>query len=139
MNGWRDAGIKLAQMLADRFYEARLDFPTEEITVAANQSIALSGLNFMVSTEDGPVEIDVNLIKAVVDKINDSHKKIILEIIGSVGEFIGDVPPKESAKKDEEDRYAGEDEDHVFLRLDGMLMKISKDMATKILALGVVP
>jgi hypothetical protein len=139
MSEWREAGVKLGQILADRFHEIRRDIPSEEITTAAMQSIALSGFNFTMSTEDGPVEIDVNLIKAVIDKINDSHKKGIMELIGSIGELIKEVPLKENAKADVEGRYAGEDETHIFLCLDGMLMKINKEMATKILTLGVVP
>ena len=139
MSEWREAGVKLGQMLAGRFHEIRRDIPSEEITTAAMQSIALSGFNFTMTTEDGPVEIDVNLIKAVIDKINESHKKGMMELVESIGEFIKEVPLKENAKEDVESRYAGEDEAHIFLCLDGMLIKINKDMATKILALGVVP
>lgn len=143
MSEWKDAGTKLGNILADRFREIRRDIPAEEITTvaiqSAIQSIELSGFNFTMTTEDGPVEIDVNLIKAVIDKINESHKKKIIELIGSIGEFIKEVQLKEDSKDDAEGRYAGEDEHHVFLCLNGMLMKINKDMATKILTLGALP
>ena len=137
MTDWKDAGVKLGNILKDRFHKIRQDIPTDEIVSAATRSIVSSGVNFTISTVDGPVEIDVNIIKDVIEKINDSHKKLILELANSIGEVVGDTPLRESS--DSDCMFAGENDSSVFLRVDGMFLKIGKETATKILALGVVP
>lgn len=136
MNDWRGAGDKLGCILRDRFHQIRRDIPTDEIVSAATDSMVLSGVNFTMSTDEGPVDIDVNIIKDVIDRINESHKKLILELAGSIGEVVGETPLRPA---DLESHFAGEDDSNVFLRVDEMFLKIGKETATKILALGAVP
>jgi hypothetical protein len=137
MTDWKDAAGKLGNILKDRFHKIRQDIPTDEIVSAATRSIVFSGVNFTMSTADGPVEIDVNIVKDVIEKINESHKKLIMELANSIGEVVGDTPLGESPDSDR--MFAGEDDSSVFLRVEGMFLKIGKETATKILTLGVVP
>lgn len=136
MSDWILASDKLGKILADRFFKARCRVPTDEVFPADKPSFPR--FNFSMDTTEA-VEINMDIISDVVQRIDEYHKKVIRGIINSVGEVVDEFPTRDDVASDLNGRFAGEDDSHVLIRVDCFLVKISKETATKILALGHSP
>jgi hypothetical protein len=137
MSDWILASDKLGKILADRFFKARCRVPTDEVFSSPDRQMPPI-FNFSMDTTEA-AEINMGVMNDVVRRIDEYHKKVIRGIIDSVGEVVDEFPTRDDVASDLNGRFAGEDDSHVLIRVDCFLVKISKETATKILALGFVP
>lgn len=140
---WRRACSSLGKIFADRFHDIRRDIDADKIVEAAVTSVATvmpAPMGAMtVSTQDGPMEVDMSAMVELINQINKSHKERILELANSIGTVVEEVPLRTDIAEDIHGRFVGEDERHVFMVVEGMKIRVEKEVAMKILALGALP
>ena len=140
---WRQATQRLGEIFVERFRDIRRDIDADRIVEAAVASVSKSPPALMgtmtVSTQDGPFEFDMSVMAELINQINKGHKERIVELANSIGTVVDEVPLREDVAEDISGRYAGEDEGHVFMVVEGMKIMVEKEVALKILALGTLP
>lgn len=136
---WREATRRLGDLFVNRFKNIRRDVPADDIVAVAVNSVMKAFPPLTVGADQEPLGIDGSMMKDLIDEINRNHRERILRLANSIGEVVEDIPPRDDIAADIDGRYAGEDESHVFMRVDGFTIKIGKDTAMKILALGAIP
>lgn len=140
---WRESVRRLGDIFVERFREIRSDFDPDRMVEAAVASVSKSPPAPMgtttVSMRDGPMEVDMSVMLELINQINKGHKDRIFEIANSIGSVVEEVPLRTDFAEDISGRYAGEDELHVFMVVEGMKIRIEKEVALKVLALGCLP
>lgn len=140
---WRQAVHRLGEIFVERFREIRRDINADRIVEAAVASVSKSPPAPMgtmtVSAQDGPLEIDMSAMVELINQINKGHKERIVELANSIGTVVEEVPLRTDVAEDISGRYAGEDDGHVFMVVEGMKIRIEKEVALKVLALGSLP
>ena len=131
---WSVATNKVANLFIERVKDIRRDIPAGEIVSRAVESLVSS--SFTVTTTEVPGDIDIGLLSELIGQINQSHRERIESLANSLGEVVGESRLEEGFATDIFGRFAGEEESHVLMRVDGMIIKISKDTALKVLSLG---
>lgn len=134
---WRSATNKLADLFIERVKDIRRDIPAGEIVSCTVESLARS--SFTVTTDEATGDIDMGLLSELIGRINDWHRGRIVSLANSLGEVVGESRLEEGFATDIFGRFAGEEESHVFMRVDGMLIRVCKQVVLKALALGHVP
>lgn len=122
MTDWHEATERLRAIFADKVRRIRLDIPADEIAEEAGKSL-LAG----VADEDGSLKMDGSGLMALIDRINDGHRENILRIANEIGTVV------------KEEHVDVEDEENIFMGANGLLIRISKETALKILTLGEIP
>lgn len=119
MTDWTEATERLRTIFAEKVRRIRLDIPADEIAEEAGKA-------FLAGTpgDDGSWLMEGSGLEALINRINGGHKEGIVRIANEIGAVV------------EEE---GEDEDHIFVRANGLLIKIHKETALKILTLGEIP
>ena len=138
---WKDCVDKVAVVIFDRIREIKQDIPVDPIKEEAIKSLSKvvpSGMGFPLMTEDGEVDIDMSSLVHVIDVINSAHRERVAELLGRIGEVVDDVPDS-VLNSNPDARFAGEDGDSVYLRVNGSTVRINKQDALKIATLGHVP
>lgn len=134
---WNEAVIKLGAIIRQRFDEIRRDIPADELVASAIQSLSPirpMGQSVTLSSPDGPVDIDINIMAEVINNINDIHKNKMRDFANSIGVVLSD-----GLSKVDRAEVLKEEGDSLHIVVDCMRMRIEKDMVVKILALGAVP
>jgi hypothetical protein len=143
-NDWKECVDKVAMAVFDRIWEIKRDIPVDSVRKSAIKSlykVVPSGTGFPLMTPDGEVEIDMTSLVDVVDRINGSHRERVAEFLATLGEFVAiHELPEQSSNLDPDSRFAGENGDSVYLQYNGsIIIRIDKEYALKIAALGYVP
>jgi len=133
---WRVVTNKVANLFVERVKDIRRDVPADEIVSRTIESFSKS--SFSVTTEDATGDLDVGHIAALIRQINESHHVRIRLLASSLGEVVGESHLDEVFATDIFG-FAGEEESHVLMRVDGTLIRVGKEAALKVLALGYVP
>jgi hypothetical protein len=122
MTDWKESADKLRAIFVDKARRMRLDIPADEIAEEAGKA-------FLAGTpgDDGSWLMEGSGLEALIRRINSGHKDGIVRIANEIGAVV------------EEERGEGEDEAHIFVRTNGLLIKIHKETALKILTLGEIP
>jgi len=121
---WSVVSDEVKKILSEKFREIRRDISAEEIMEKVAESLSSfkpSGISMDVSG----VDIDMSMVVDLLQKYNDRHREKILKLANSLGSVFGE-------------EYAL-DEDHILIEINDMRIKIKKDIALKISALGFVP
>lgn len=134
---WRVVTNKVANLFVERVKDIRRDVPADEIVSRTIESFSKS--SFSVTTENAIGDIDVGVIAELIRQINESHHVRIGLLANSLGEVVGESQMDDGFATDIFGRFAGEEESHVLMRVDGMLIRVGKEAALKVLALGYVP
>lgn len=140
---WWDACNRLGKIFADRFHDIRSDIDPDKIVEAAIASVtavppAPMG-SMTVSTQDGPLEVDMSVMAELITQINKNHKERIIKLANSIGTVVNENPARTDIAEDIQGRFVGEDENHVFMNVENIVIRIEKDVALKILTLGSLP
>jgi hypothetical protein len=140
---WKECVDKVAMAVFDRIREIKRDIPVDSIRKSAIKSLSKvvpSGTGFPLMTPYGEVEIDMTSLVDVVDRINGSHRERVAEFLATLGEFVViHELPEQARNPNPDSRFAGENGDSVHLRYNGIIIRIDKEYALKIAALGYVP
>jgi hypothetical protein len=125
MTDWAVATERLRAIFVDKARRMRLDIPADEIAEEAGKA-------FLARTpvDDGSWLMEGSGLEALIRRINSGHKDGIVRIANEIGAVV------------EEERGEGdfvEDEENIFVRANGLLIKIHKETALKILMLGEIP
>jgi hypothetical protein len=122
MTDWVVATERLRAIFVDKARRMRLDIPADEIAEEAGKA-------FLAGTpgDDGSWLMEGSGLEALIRRINSGHKDGIVRIASEIGAVV------------EEERGEGEDEENIFVRTNGLLIKIHKETALKILMLGEIP
>lgn len=122
MTDWNDATDRLRTIFADKVRRIRLDIPADEIAEEAGKAL-LAG----TPGDDGSWLMDGSGLASLINKINGGHKESIVRVANEIGAVVEDGSDE------------GEDEENVFVRVNDILIRISKETALKILTLGEIP
>jgi hypothetical protein len=122
MTDWKESADKLRAIFEDKARRIRLDIPADEIAEEAGKA-------FLAGTpgDDGSWLMEGSGLEALIRRINSGHKDGIVRIANEIGAVVI------------EERGEGEDEENIFVRTNGLLIKIHKETALKILMLGEIP
>jgi hypothetical protein len=120
MTDWTEATERLRTIFAEKVRRIRLDIPADEIAEEAGKA-------FLAGTpgDDGSWLMEGSGLEALIRRINSGHKDGIVRIANEIGAVVEDA--------------RDEGEDHIFVRANGLLIKIQKETALKILTLGEIP
>lgn len=120
MTDWTEATERLRTIFEEKVRRIRLDIPADEIAEEAGKA-------FLAGTpgDDGSWLMEGSGLEALINRINGGHKEGIFKIANEIGAVV--------------EEEGVNDEDHIFLRANGLLIKIHKETALKILALGEIP
>lgn len=122
MTDWHEATERLRSIFADKVRRIRLDIPADEIAEEAGKA-------FLAGTpgDDGSWLMEGSGLEALIRRINSGHKDGIVRIANEIGTVV------------EEEHVNIEDEENIFMGANGLLIRISKETALKILTLGEIP
>lgn len=122
MTDWHEATERLRTIFADKARRIRLDIPADEIAEEAGKA-------FLAGTpgDDGSWLMEGSGLEALIRRINSGHKDEIVRIANEIGTVV------------EEEHVNVEDEENIFMGTNGLLIRISKETALKILMLGEIP
>lgn len=140
MTDWNSVAEKFALIFGARVSEIRMDIPVEEIVEHAVEAVQTANGNsrtFPVQTEDGVVDIPVEGLVEVITRINNKHKETIRDLASRIGIVIGEASGPRFAEGDR--RLVGEEADTIALEVEGMVLSVEKDVALKVVSLGILP
>lgn len=140
-NDWSECVDKVAMILFDRIRQSKQDIPLDSIRERAIESLSKvvpSGTGFPLMTQEGEVDIDMASLVHVIDTINIAHRERVVDLLGSIGEVVDEVP-KAAANPNPDARFAGEGAESVYLRVNSSTVRIEKETALKIATLGHIP
>lgn len=122
MTDWHEATERLRTIFADKVRRIRLDIPADEIAEEAGKA-------FLAGTpgDDGSWLMEGSGLEALIRRINSGHKDGIVRIANEIGTVV------------KEEHVDVEDEENIFMGTNGLLIRISKETALKILTLGEIP
>jgi hypothetical protein len=122
MIDWHEATERLRTIFADKVRRIRLDIPADEIAEEAGKA-------FLAGTpgDDGSWLMEGSGLEALIRRINSGHKDGIVRIANEIGTVV------------KEEHVNVEDEENIFMGTNGLLIRISKETALKILTLGEIP
>lgn len=123
---WKPVMEKIGVLFLERCSEIRSEICSSEIMGAAQETL------LGVPDNLDEMAFDATIMKAVLDGINDRHRVKIGEMAGKMGEVVGNY----EKSSDGLDR---EEEDHIIIARSGLIIRIKKEMALKMLALGSLP
>lgn len=127
---WEAASLRLIAILKERTGEIRRDISSDRILESVRGDILASGVG--PEFKDFPEGTQMEMLETLLLGINEDHKKRIRVFVEGVGSIVdGSVLDGDS--------FSGEDESHVFVNFERMRVKLEKDVALKIVALGYVP
>lgn len=122
MTDWHDATERLRAIFAEKVRRIRLDIPADEIAEEAGKAF-LAG----TPADDGSWLMEGSGLEALIRRINNGHKDGIVRIANEIGTVV------------EEKHVNVEDEENIFMGVNGLLIRIPKETALKILTLGEIP
>ena len=122
MTDWHEATERLRAIFADKVRRIRLEIPADEIAEEAGKA-------FLAGTpgDDGSWLMEGSGLEALIRRINSGHKDGIVRIANEIGTVV------------KEEHVNVEDEENIFMGTNGLLIRISKETAIKILTLGEIP
>jgi hypothetical protein len=122
MTDWHEATERLRTIFVEKAHRIRLDIPADEIAEEAGKA-------FLAGTpgDDGSWLMEGSGLEALIRRINSGHKDEIVRIANEIGTVV------------EEEHVNVEDEENIFMGTNGLLIRISKETALKILTLGEIP
>lgn len=127
MTDWNSATERLIFIFKKRVKAIRSDIPSSEIAEEAGRTL-LDG----IPDESGSLKMDGSGLMSLINRINRGHKERIIGLAREIGTVLDDNDTGQGA-------FAGENEDSILIRTDGLLVKVGKETALKILTLGEIP
>lgn len=127
MDDWIAATERLRLIFSKKARKIRSDIPSNEIAEEATKALFAG-----ITDEEGSLKMDGSGLASLISRINGDHKDRIVRLAQEVGTILN-YDDRGSGT------FAGEDGDGVLMRTDGLLVRIRKETALKILMLGEIP
>ena len=136
---WGLATDKMSSLFVRRVKNITQDIPEQEIVNKVRQSLLNPSEETYAFSTDDPKDIDLVLLFEFARHLNTNHRDRIRGLAESIGEIVGEEELPTDIAMDMGGCFAGEEESHVLMRVDELLIKVEKEMVTRILALGELP
>lgn len=153
---WKHAAFKLKDMFRDRCDAIRSDLDPDRFVACTRDSLV--GASVPESPSDGVGQdpgFRMDLLMALVMQINSDHRARIRSLAGGIGVIMGELDSEHrsltvdfsgnpvSVEMHHDGhrafRFLGEDDSSVLVLVENMVVRVDKDMLTKILTLGGLP
>lgn len=139
---WKEAAERLARIFVERVKEIRRNVPADEIVARAVATFAAAPSftsGYGTSNFELTDPIDIAPIAKLLEEINESHRNRIRSLANSIGEVVRVHTFPDNIAMDMSGWFAGEEESFLLLQVDDLVIRVSKETATKVLALGFIP
>lgn len=127
MTDWAKSTERMCDIFSKKVRAIRSDIPSSEIAEEAGRTL-LSG----ILDEGGSLKMDGSGLARLIGRINGEHRERIVRLAQEIGTVL-----------DYDDRgngtFVDEDEDSISMRTDGLIIRVGKETALKILTLGEIP
>lgn len=131
---WEDASLKLIAIMKKKTDEIRSDISSESIVDATKTDLQNAGFTHEnLSFHDFPDGMQMEMLKALLENINQDHRKKIKTFVENIGDIIEDAWSMNG------NSFLAQDEDHILFSFERMKIQVKKELALKILALNYVP
>jgi hypothetical protein len=140
---WKYAVEKICGLFEERCRAIRREVDADQILASAMRTLlsATDENGHRMDLDDLrgsglPVSLDARFLKDSLDQINEAHREKIVGLAESIGTVVRQYDPHVEQINC---RMVGEEEGHVLVGTSNILIRIEKDKALKILALGDLP
>lgn len=132
---WKDMVDRFALLFNEKVREIRRDVPADLIVQKTVESLVAAGFE---PKDSGPLDVDMTALSELFGQINGNARSRIILLANRIGSVVDDDTPR-TGESSPDSRFAGEDRDNVYMRTDGLMVRIFKDDLIKYLTLGSLP
>jgi hypothetical protein len=132
VENWERVIDKMALMFNERVREIRRDVPADLVLNKAMECLVAAGFQ---PKDSGAVDADMTPLSELFAQINGDARARIIFLANKIGSVVPEDAPR-SGEKFPGSRFAGEDQNSLYMRIDGLIIRILKEDAIKYLTLG---
>jgi hypothetical protein len=132
---WKSAAKKIGDLFKERCFLIRSDIDADEILKASRETLSAPA-QYCGADQSSSFSLNASILKETLDGINARHREKILVTAKGFGEVVRQY---DQGVEQISSELVEEEKDHILVGANGILMRIEKEMALKILTLGSLP